>query len=253
MIITKRTLSIFLTFLLIFSLTSCSSEYTGGSSTDGVSIEDGWTINEDGNFVYAVVLENTSDKVLKKGTIFLKALDKEGNVLNLKGEGSNWFGNVYPGEKTAFILDSFVSDENGSSLFKDVPVSFEYELRGTDWGDSSKLPDISIIDSDKIDTYGYTNCYSFTLKNNSDIDFDWQEVIDNSNNADYLFDVYEIIRNDEGKIVGGSCLYLYLYEKNGYPFISAGEEISTEGSGYLENTVFENNDNYELITRWIVL
>ena len=240
---------------MIFSMTACSkvSEKVSELKGEGISVEEGWTIHEDGSFVYAAVLENTTeDKILKSGVIHVRALDEEGNDLCVSSldPGINSFGNLYPGEKTAVVVDSYVNDE---TLFSGTPVKFEYSIYETKWVKESELPYISIKDAERIATNGYTNIYSFTLKNNSDIDFDWKKIKDEQNMYTLNCYVYEIIRNGEGNIVGGSQLDTYIYEEEtGYPVIGAGEETSTEAGGALETSLFESNENYELYVRWTI-
>lgn len=246
-------LSLILMSFMIFSMSACStvSEKIGEIKGDGISVEEGWTIHEDGSFVYAAVLENTTeDKILKSGVIHVKALDEEGNDICVSDldPGIKYFGNLHPGEKTAVIVDSY---NNDGTLFSGIPVKFEYYIYETKWEKESELPYISVEDAERFSTNGYTNNYSFTINNSSDIDFDWKKIKDEQNINTLNCYICEIIRNDEGKIVGGSELYNYIYEEEtGYPVIGAGEETSTEAGGSLENSLFESNENYELYVRW---
>ena len=74
-------------------------------------------------------------------------------------------------------------------------------------------------------TNGDSYYYKLTLKNNSEEDFDWQQLRDNYGDLE----INEVLKDGDGKIIGMTILWPDEYEQSGsYPVIPAGGEITTE-------------------------
>jgi len=230
-----RIVSAFASMLIMTAvITGCSAVKDAvGGSTDGLEVEDGWTIHDDGNFEYAVILTNNTDKTLKKALIRLRGYDEEGNILNdpQLDPGWNQFGILYPGDKAAFVM--FSRDqyrEDGSSMWPQTPVKFDYTISGVLWGDT-KEPRLTAAGSELLED-NYNSVYRVTIRNSGTEDFDWQKLKDSeSETLDHIY-IYEIRRDADGKIIGGSEMYFEEFEGSGsYPVIPAGGEITTVVTG----------------------
>lgn len=217
--------------ILAVSISSCSKideakKALDDSKTAGVEVEDGWTIKDNGEFMYVAVVENTTDKTITKGNIHLVGLDEEGNVLNDPDvdPGINTMGTIFPGEKAMYMICSANNGEDGNSLWSRTPATFRCEVSEIVWGETDQ-PHITIENAERIMTNGDSYYYKLTLKNNSEEDFDWQQLRDNYGDLE----INEVLKDVDGKIIGMTILWPDEYEQSGsYPVIPAGGEITTE-------------------------
>ncbi len=241
--------------ILAVSLSSCSKideakKAIEDSKTAGVKVEDGWTINDNGEFMYVAVVENTTDKTITKGELHLEGLDAEGNVLNDKDIDPGLFtiGTIFPGEKAMYMICSANNGEDGNSLWPETPTEFRYEVSDIVLGETDR-PHITIEDAERIITNGDSYIYKLTLKNNSEKDFDWQQLYDNNGNLE----INELLRDGDGKIIGMVTLWPDEYEQSGkYPVIPAGGEITTEAymGEFVELPLSEVESQEVIITWW---
>lgn len=216
-------------------LVSCGQE--GGAEKDeGVSIEEGWTIRDDGSaYTYAVVIENTTeDKIIRKVNVNVDALDPDGNIIEKKEDYKGAYymiGPIWPGRKGTFTMPYTEIDDEVFNEWDEMPSGFSIKANVTERtpiessgaDDLEKAsPDIEVVSAEEIFNDGETAEYWITLKNNGK--YDCEADFTGANSA--IPDLSVIFRNEDGEITGSG---IPLIEMEGDILaISAGEEVSVD-------------------------
>ncbi len=170
----KRIIAIIaILIILMASLVSCGT--TGGDSGEegdflsviyeGFSAQTGSYQKMDGSEsesrVYCFVIENTSDKEIRKATAVISGLDENGEPMSNPQNVPVAVPYLRPGEKAFTAV--FESE------WKELPSGYKVEFKDVSWGKSKGQP--LSVSSVKYDEGGFV-C-DVTLKNEGDEEFVW--------------------------------------------------------------------------------
>lgn len=216
-------------------LVSCGQE--GGAVKDeGVRIEEGWTIRDDGGaYTYAVVIENTTeDKIIMRVNVSADALDPDGNIIEKKEDYKDTYipiGPIWPGRKGAFAVPYTESDDEVFNEWDEMPSGFSIKANvtertpldssGTD--DLEKAsPDIEVVSAEEVFNDGENAEYWITLKNNGK--YDCEADFTSADGA--LPNLSVVFRNEDGEITGAGIPIIEM--EGDILALPAGEEVSVD-------------------------
>lgn len=185
-------LVLLLTITIAASGCSTVSEVVTGNK-DALVIEIGRTVSADlpDGETTGIVVENTSDKVAKDVEIALYGYDDAGEQIAGPGLEMEIVPYILPGEKVTVGHGAYFIG------WDSVPATVEAKVNKVDWitEDKAGIPDLSIEDFQLTD-----NAITFTARNDSDIDFSVNPLVENEK----FVNISIAFRNSDGEIIGGA-------------------------------------------------
>lgn len=237
---------IIISLLVCFLLAGCGP---GKSAEDIEIIGSGLSSNEAGDYTYAVVFENHSDKVIKMAIFDVDAYDENGKKLKPLDQ---WYeivrtDNVRPGERAActVMMKQKEQDENGDGTmaFNGVPADFQFELSSDT---SFKEPDANDVDLKLVDyervgddvfphLFDYYDgdfiAFKVRIANNGEEDFIYDP---RSEEMDTFLCCHVVYKDEDGKVIGGAGTLHFTNapdEGDAPLLIKAGEETECYFTG----------------------
>lgn len=207
---------IIISMLLCFLLAGCGQ---GQSAEDIEIIDSGLNSNEAGDYTYAIVFENHSDKAIKMAIFDVKAYDESGKKLKPLDQ---WYNvvrtdNVRPGERAActMMMKQKEQDEtsDGTMAFNSVPADIQFELSSDtsfEAPDANDL-DLKLVDYELVGDDAFSNLFDYydgdfiafkvRIANNGEEDFFYDP---RSEEMDTTLCCHVVYKDADGKVIGGA-------------------------------------------------
>ena len=242
----KAVRPIIFSLLVCFLLAGCGP---GRSAEDIEIIDSGFSSNEDGDYTYAIVFENHSDKVIKMAIFDVEAYDESGKKLKPLDQ---WYtavrtDNVRPGERAActVMMKQKEQDEtsDGTMAFDGVPADIRFELssdtsfKAPDGND----PDLKLVGYERLGDDAFSNAFDHydgdfiafkvRIANNGEEDFIYDP---HSEETDTFLCCHVVYKDADGKVIGGAGDLYYSNapdEGDASLLIKAGEEAECYFTG----------------------
>ncbi len=231
-----------LLILILFSVIACF-QLAGcgpGKAAEEIEIIDsGFSSNEEGDYTYAIVFENHSDKVIKMAIFDVDAYDENGEKLKPLDQ---WYSvvqtdNVRPGERAActMMMKHKEQEKNGDGTmaFSGIPADVQFKLSSETSFKESEAEDVNlkIIDYEVV-----RDLYNPNFYDGDNIVF--RVRIANEGEEDFYYDLqgeemdtflccHVVYKDGDDKVIGGAgnlSLAGAPGEKHTVLSIKAGEE-----------------------------
>ncbi|MBR0374753.1 MAG: hypothetical protein IJH91_09540 [Mogibacterium sp.] len=229
----KKWAIIAMAVLMAFALAGCGS---GQSSGDGEEkkpdieiLDSGVSANENGDYTYAVVFRNNTEKAIKIAYFDVTAYDGDGKKLKAQDD---WYTmvrveNVRPGATAACTVmrkQEWVEDYGGIMPFSEVPADVQFKrsistsFRKADSKDISlRVVDFELVDGEHIPWVGTGEENGPVYDGDDDIFF--IATVANDGEEDFFYDptadectIYAcghvVYKDETGKVIGGADLFM---------------------------------------------
>ena len=244
--------------LVCFQLAGCGP---GKAAEDIEIIDSGLSSNEEGDYTYAIVFENHSDKVIKMAIFDVDAYDENGEKLKPLDQ---WYSvvrtdNVRPGERGActLMMKHKEREENGDGTmaFSGVPADVQFKLSSET---SFKDPETEDVDLRIVD---YELVSDDSLLHNANL-YDGDSIVfrvrvANEGEEDFYYDLqgeemdtflccHVVYKDKDGKVIGGAS-DLYMADTPGENHTALSVKAGEEAECYFEGPYcFWPSDSQEL-------